>query len=737
MLGWVAETTVVAAVLTLAALGLTWLGSARLGPAVRHALWLTVLVRLLLPPIVTAPWAIPVRPAKVEPAGPSPREASGPAVSPDPLIRRLLSLEMTPGTGDLTRTDVATERGRAGEVSTHVNGSQVTPSAPRQWPFRAVLLGLWGATTVALGLAQLWRVTRFARRLRHAVPVPEGLASDVRELAGRLRVRAPEVLAVAGLGVPVVWCLGRPKLLIPAHLIGALSADRWRGVLAHELAHLRRGDHWVRRLSLVVGLLWWWNPVYWVARRRLDAEAELACDAWVVAVLPDDRRTYAATMLEICEALAASRPGVAAPPALAPAFGGRAAGRFFERRLLMILNDRVPCRLTWRGLLAPALLGVLAAPAWTSAAPSVAGDEPAAKAAPDGTAADLLAQLTRRRAESRLKWAQAMLDKGYVSQDQVDEEKIKLVQAVAAQEEQVRKKAVDEAAAARRAIEDAKREMAKVAEEVKGARSLAAQKSDLEKAKADLDKARDQLKKAEADAARAQEAARDKALKAEERARDAARSAREPRQERRREREDRRRERPEGKDKEGEKPGADVEIDIPDLPKLFAPDSELIKGLQTLGPELQKRIQEKLGPGTEFDEKMRDLGVKIGDELKKNLGPGSDFDKAMKEMAAALEEQFGPGSAFEKWMKELAEEVDAKVKEKHAEKPREEARPRAEAKRETEKARAQTERGELQNRARDRRARALEAQIKALSKELERLKNESASPGEKDKLEKF
>ena len=133
----------------------------------------------------------------------------------------------------------------------------------------------------------------------------------------------------------MLWCLGRPKLLLPCHLIKSLEASRWRGILAHELAHLRRGDHWVGRLELAAGLVWWWNPLYWLARRRLDAEAELACDAWVVWALPDDRLTYAEVLFQIC-----SEFSLAGSPA--PALGVAGSGRFFERRLTMILRDRRP-----------------------------------------------------------------------------------------------------------------------------------------------------------------------------------------------------------------------------------------------------------------------------------------------------------------------------------------------------------------------------------------------------------
>src|SRR5262249_40376872 len=80
-------------------------------------------------------------------------------------------------------------------------------------------------------------------------------------------------------------------------------------------------------------------PLYWLARARIDAEAELACDAWVVWALPGDRLAYAEALFDI-----GSRASRALAPA--PALGVVGPGRFLERRLTMILREQVPCRVS-------------------------------------------------------------------------------------------------------------------------------------------------------------------------------------------------------------------------------------------------------------------------------------------------------------------------------------------------------------------------------------------------------
>ena len=331
MLWWIIETTLVAALLAAAAIAVPRLRP--IGPAARHALWLVVMVKLMLPPVISWPWEIPT-PARPEvastvrnlPAWTADADALGMArscaISTFMIARQQLTEYRSEG--NLWSRPDASTLGRRGLVG-------------------------WLAVSAAMAMVQVSRIVAFRRRLCGSSPAPPWLLAEVEHLGRQFGLRTPAVFVLPGLGAPMLWCLGRPKLLLPAHLIKALGGERWRGVLAHELAHIRRGDPWVRRLTLVAGWVWWWNPLYWIARRRLDVEAELACDAWVVWALPGDRMVYAETLLDICASLSTA-PATTRDPA--PALGVSVSGRSFERRLTMILRDGVPCRLTLPGALA-------------------------------------------------------------------------------------------------------------------------------------------------------------------------------------------------------------------------------------------------------------------------------------------------------------------------------------------------------------------------------------------------
>src|SRR5207245_2040258 len=123
--------------------------------------------------------------------------------------------------------------------------------------------------------------------------------------AGRLGLsRPPRVWLLPGAVSPMLWTFGRrPRLLVPTALWVRLDEDQRTTLLVHEMAHLRRRDHWVRSLELLATSLYWWHPVVWLARRELREAEEQCCDAWVVRVLPGSAHAYARALVETVDYL--------------------------------------------------------------------------------------------------------------------------------------------------------------------------------------------------------------------------------------------------------------------------------------------------------------------------------------------------------------------------------------------------------------------------------------------------
>jgi hypothetical protein len=114
----------------------------------------------------------------------------------------------------------------------------------------------------------------------------------------------PELLLVPGRVSPLVWAfLRRPRVVLPEALLQKLDETGTTALIAHELAHIRRKDHWVRHLELVTTAFFWWHPVLWWARYRIREAEEFCCDAHALQLSTGKPTQYAHTLVDTADFL--------------------------------------------------------------------------------------------------------------------------------------------------------------------------------------------------------------------------------------------------------------------------------------------------------------------------------------------------------------------------------------------------------------------------------------------------
>ena len=288
------------------------LGLAIRRPALLHLLWILVLLRLVAPPIwnVTVPWrplaaktpvVVPDQVSEIPPLAPEATASWRPnwsifdvePVVPDLADPAPLAAEPLPVVYVVEEPSVAQQAVAA------------VPLLPWQW----FVGGVWlMGSALVLALTTV-RIARFALALRRAPRASDRIQRQANDIARRLGLRrAPAVLLVSGRLSPMLWGLFLPpRLILPESLWRRLDLFQRSALLAHELSHYRRGDHWVRGLELLAGVLFWWHPVVWLARYYLREAEEQCCDAWVVWALPDLRRDYATAIVDTVGFLSESR----------------------------------------------------------------------------------------------------------------------------------------------------------------------------------------------------------------------------------------------------------------------------------------------------------------------------------------------------------------------------------------------------------------------------------------------
>ena len=180
--------------------------------------------------------------------------------------------------------------------------------------------------SIALGRLRIWWITRRSAALDHGeIPaLATALCGEI-GISRRVSIRlCPDRV------MPMVWGVLRPVVLLPAEAAG-WPAELKRDVLLHELAHVRRHDYLNQLIARLACAVHWFNPLAWVAARRLRAERERACDDHVLGT-GASACDYAEHLVAVARRLRPAGRGT-----LGVAMAGRSA---FGERVAALLDSR-------------------------------------------------------------------------------------------------------------------------------------------------------------------------------------------------------------------------------------------------------------------------------------------------------------------------------------------------------------------------------------------------------------
>jgi HEAT repeat protein/beta-lactamase regulating signal transducer with metallopeptidase domain len=300
----------------------------RASASLRHLVWTLALVGALAMPVLSMAlprWSVPLVTFRVDaPPTVAPDDSSA-AMAPALRVARREG-KPAPGVTDNTAASPAAPAPAAAPAA---------PSRQMSWP--SIILAIWAmgaAAILARLVAGLLAVSWMSRRSQRVADAP--WLDLARSLAGDLGISRVRFLRSGRASMPMACGLLRPAVVMPADADG-WPAARLRIVLLHELAHVKRRDCLTHLLVQVTCALYWFNPLVWVAAKRVRTERERACDDLVLASGtrgPD----YADELLDIARVMRAQRfPAVLAGATLAMAHRSQ-----LEGRLMAILDPSVP-----------------------------------------------------------------------------------------------------------------------------------------------------------------------------------------------------------------------------------------------------------------------------------------------------------------------------------------------------------------------------------------------------------
>lgn len=148
-----------------------------------------------------------------------------------------------------------------------------------------------------------FRYARLCRLVDRLEPAPDDWQTEWQSVFPGRGHPAPEML-VSGSAGPML--VRRPRgyaLVIPKRYWQSLSPTQRRGVLLHELAHLRRGDVWRQLVARFAAALHWFNPASWWCVRRYEESVEWACDTTLMKSDPAAAKGLASSLVRLVDFL--------------------------------------------------------------------------------------------------------------------------------------------------------------------------------------------------------------------------------------------------------------------------------------------------------------------------------------------------------------------------------------------------------------------------------------------------
>jgi HEAT repeat protein/beta-lactamase regulating signal transducer with metallopeptidase domain len=257
--------------------------------AVRHVLWTGALAGVMAMPILAV--VTPVVPVNVptrvlqrsSPAAPD-RSLGGAGFS---SVKADENVESTVPPASASESPIITSTIQA------VTTPWYRWFTPVTW---AVIIWLAGVAVFSIRL--LAGFLALARMRRHGREAQDSVAELADACAARLGLHdTPRVIISPRVAMPCTAGWIKPVVVLPEGY-DAWSRERLEVVLLHELSHIRRMDIIPHVLSEFTRVIYWFNPLVWLAAARLRAEAEMATDDRVVdaGAKPSD---YAAHLLDI------------------------------------------------------------------------------------------------------------------------------------------------------------------------------------------------------------------------------------------------------------------------------------------------------------------------------------------------------------------------------------------------------------------------------------------------------
>ncbi len=169
---------------------------------------------------------------------------------------------------------------------------------------------VWLVGVLVLSVLLIQRIFFVRGLIAQSEPAKNRLLDTLKECSVQLGIKRNIQMKLShNASSPAVCGLFNPIILIPANLVSKISHDKFKAILIHELSHIKRNDLIVNCAQTILQILYFYNPLVWLANSIVRKIREQAVDEMVLVALGAEAKSYTTTLIDVAE-MAFSRPAL-------------------------------------------------------------------------------------------------------------------------------------------------------------------------------------------------------------------------------------------------------------------------------------------------------------------------------------------------------------------------------------------------------------------------------------------
>ena len=289
-------------------------------------IWMLVLLKLVLPPSLGSPVSVGTwfgdtleaptvsllerpGPQRTEQTSPAPLSAAARMVSQP--VPAFIESSVPVGESTSTASPASTTQalGPRAMERDDLEPAAASPAPTIGW--QGLTLLTWTAIAASLLLLLVQRALFVRGLVAQAEKANASMQSALDDCRSRLGLRDRVVLKVSpNASSPAVCGLMHPVILIPRSLAPRLDRRDLQAVLLHELAHIKRGDLWINLAQTLLQIVYFYNPLLWLANAMIRRVREQAVDETVLVAMGESARDYPETLVNLAKLAFRRRPAL-------------------------------------------------------------------------------------------------------------------------------------------------------------------------------------------------------------------------------------------------------------------------------------------------------------------------------------------------------------------------------------------------------------------------------------------